>query len=58
MIPALIGFGLGWLARGLWERQRSERGETVAPGERVEAEVPPAAAFARGPVSSGGGNAE
>jgi hypothetical protein len=54
VIPALIGFGLGWLARGLWDRRRAAAEEPLAAPTRVEPEVPPAAAFAQGPVTPDG----
>jgi hypothetical protein len=53
MIPALIGFGLGWLARGLWEKRRAQE-RVEAPAPWAEPEIPPAAAFAQGPVASDG----
>ncbi|MFN8186666.1 MAG: hypothetical protein U0R69_06275 [Gaiellales bacterium] len=54
MIAALIGFGLGWFARALWERRRGGAQELTGEPTRAEPEIPPAAAFAQGPVARAG----
>jgi hypothetical protein len=51
----MLGFALGWLARGWWERTQNVD-LSASPGSdgaaEAQAGVAPAAAFARGPVEA------
>ena len=55
MIPALIGFAAGWFLRGLWDRRQENRPDAGWESPSAsELDVPPAAAFARGPATPTG----
>lgn len=50
MIPVLVGFAIGWLLRGLYDKrgEMPDAPDTEPPPSGQAGEVAPAAAFAQG----------
>jgi len=48
----LLGFLIGWFLRGWWQRAAAGAGDGQPAEGAPMTEVPPAAAFAQGPIES------